>query len=143
MKSLIPFNNRRNDALSTGFEDFYNLLDDFFTPKSLERGTFKLDLKATEQEYIVEAELPGVKKEEIGLSLDEGHLTISVNQTESSEEKSGKYLHRERRASSMSRSIYLADATHEGIGAELNDGVLTVSIKKQPKHETNHKIEIK
>ncbi|MDR1539457.1 MAG: Hsp20/alpha crystallin family protein [Clostridiales bacterium] len=143
MRSLIPYNNRQgNGFLSTGFEDFYNLLDDFFTPRSVDRATFKLDVHERENEYVVEAELPGVKKGEIALSIDDGRLSISVNQAQSSEEKKKSYLHRERRISSMSRSIYLADASQEAVSAKLEDGILIVSVQKEPKRQTTRKIDI-
>jgi HSP20 family protein len=142
MKPLIPFN-RRNDLTGfSGFEDFYNLLDDFFTPRSLERGTFKLDLQEGESDYIVEAELPGVKKEEVGLDFDEGRLTISVEHQESNEDSKKSYLHRERRYTSMSRSIYLADASPDDIKAKLDNGILNVVIQKKTKPDTTRKISI-
>ncbi|MDR1539458.1 MAG: Hsp20/alpha crystallin family protein [Clostridiales bacterium] len=143
MKPLIPFNDKRgNDLIDSGFEDFYNLLDDFFTPRSIERGTFKLDLQESEKEYIIEAELPGIKKDEISLSIDDGRLTISVNQAKSVEEKKKNYLHRERKESSMSRSIYLADASLEGVDAKLEEGILTVKVQREQKKATGRKIDI-
>jgi len=57
-----------------GFEDFYNMLDDFFSgsllqSRSLGRDTFKIDIEETEKEYLVVAEIPGVKKDEINLNV--------------------------------------------------------------------------
>ncbi|MDR1638351.1 MAG: Hsp20 family protein, partial [Clostridiales bacterium] len=92
MKSIIPFNGRNE---LSGFEEFFNTLEDFVTPRSLERGTFKLDLQDGEKEYTVEAELPGIKKEEVNLSIEEGRLTISVEREEQTEENRKTYLHRE------------------------------------------------
>lgn len=142
MAGLVPFNMRNNNLIGSGFEDFYNLLDDFFTPRSLERGTFKLDVSETEKEFIIEAELPGTKKEEIQLELNDSRLIISVNREESSEDKRGNYIHKERRSSSMSRSVYLADAEPDNIKAKLDNGVLTVVIKKQDEKANARKIDI-
>jgi len=141
MAGLVPFN-RRNSLANSGFEDFYYLMDDFFTPRSLERSTFKIDVQDEEKQYVIEAELPGVKKEELGLDLDEGRLTISVNHEESVEDKQKNFLHRERRATSMSRAIYLADADIDGIKAKLDNGVLTVTVQKQDKSVASRKIDI-
>jgi len=142
MAGLVPFNRRGRDLANSGFEDFYYLLDDFFTPRSLERGTFKMDVRDDGKQYVIEAELPGVKKEEVALDLDDGRLTISVNHEETVEDAQKNFLHRERRASSMCRAVYLADADADGIKAKLDNGVLTVMVQKQSKQVTNKKIEI-
>jgi len=142
MAGMVPFNRKNTDLMSDGFEDFYNLLDDFFTPRSLERSTFKLDVHDTEKEFVVEAELPGVQKEEIDLNVNDGALTISVNREESKENKDKKFLHRERRVSSMSRAVYLKDISGQGIKAKLENGVLTVNVPKLEKAVVEQKIEI-
>ena len=89
MTGLVPFN-RRNTSLAragTDFENFYNMLDDFFTDglapnRNLLRDTFKIDIRENETDYIIEAEMPGVKKEEIDLSVEDENLCISVQRTE-------------------------------------------------------------
>ena len=141
MAGLVPFN-RHSNLANNGFEDFYYLLDDFFTPRSMERSTFKIDVQEEDKQYVIEAELPGVKKEELGLDLDDGRLTISVNHEESVDDKQKNFLHRERRATSMSRAIYLADADAEGVKAKLDNGVLTVTVQKQDKSVAAKKIAI-
>ena len=147
MSSLIPFNRKRADLFSPGFEDFHNMLDDFFSEgwpfrRSLAGDTFKVDVLDKEKEYLVEAELPGVHRDEINLSLDDGRLTISVSKEECSEEENKNYIHRERRYSSMSRNIFLANADAEDIKAKLEDGVLAVTIPKKEKPDNSIKIEI-
>jgi HSP20 family protein len=142
MAGLIPFNRKNNNLIGSGFEDFYNLLDDFFTPRSLERGTFMLDVSETEKEFIIEAELPGVKKEDIQLELIDGRLTISVNREDSTEDKRGNYIHKERRLSSMRRSVYLADANPENIKAKMDNGILNITIQKEEKKINSRKIDI-
>jgi HSP20 family protein len=146
MSRLVPFNRwglRRND-----FEDFYNMLDDFFSDtwwpvRSLARDTFKLDIQENEREYCIEAELPGVTKEEINLQLkDDGRLTIAAEREENIQEDKKNYVHRERRYSSMQRTIYLRDAKTEGVKAKLQDGVLKITVPKQETHNDTFHIEI-
>jgi len=109
------------------------MLNDFFgdslmSPgRSLLRDTFKIDIDETEQDYRVEAELPGVAKEEIDLNADDKSLCITVNRTE---EVKRNFIHRERRFISMSRRVRLAGANLDDIKAKLEDGVLTVTIPK-------------
>lgn len=141
--ALVPFN--RQDKLA--YKPFTNLLDDFFGDSWRPvRGpladTFKLDVREELLHYTVEAELPGVKKEEVGVDFHDGRLTVSVTCTEQSDEEKAKYIHRERRTSSAQRSIYLAGATGNGISAALADGVLHITVPKEDEQRKT-KIEIK
>lgn len=81
MAGLIPFNWRKNTLASPNtfqnmLEDFFN--DDFPSIRNLQNESFKIDLQENEKEYIVEAELPGVDKENIDLTLEEGRLRIFI-----------------------------------------------------------------
>lgn len=147
MTALIPFNRKRNDLMNTGFNDFQNMLDDFFADgwpmrRSLAGDTFKIDLQDNEKEYIVEAELPGFQKNEISLSLEEGRLQIAVKKEETKEETDKNYVHRERKFTAMTRNVFLADAASDDIKAKLTDGVLTITVPKQAKPELTRQIEI-
>jgi HSP20 family protein len=147
MAGLIPFNKNLPSFRPRGFEDFYNMLDDFFSDawsprRSLSGDTFKIDVQENEREYLVDAELPGVKKEEISLELNDDRLTIGIQKEENNEEKRKNYIHRERRFSSMRRSIYLADANPEEVKAKLEDGVLKIVIPKAVKADNMRRIEI-
>jgi HSP20 family protein len=96
-----------------------------------------------EREYCIEAELPGVTKEEINLQLkDDGRLTIAAEREENIQEDKKNYVHRERRYSSMQRTIYLRDAKTEGVKAKLQDGVLKIIVPKQETHNDTFHIEI-
>ena len=151
MAGLVPFNKRNSNLTRTGtgvgFENFYNMLDDFFgdgmmPSRNLLRDTFKIDIEETEKEYLVEAEMPGVKKEEIDLGVEEDNLCISVNRSEEANKDGKNIIHRERRTTSMSRRIRLADADLAEIKARLEEGVLTVTIPKKDKALASRKIEI-
>jgi len=149
MSGLIPFN-RKNGGLAradTGFDDFYNMLDDFFSDglmpgRSLLRDTFKIDIEEKDTEYLIEAEMPGVVKDEIDLSIDDENLCISVNRAEETNNSGKNYIHRERRFSSMSRRVHLAGAKFDEIKAKLDDGVLTVTVPKDIKSNASRKINI-
>lgn len=144
MAGLVPFNRNGSIMRPRGFS---NMLDDFFSdawlPRTLGFDTFKIDVKEDEKAYFIDAELPGVKKEEINLALDDGKLSISVEREEKVDEEKENYVHRERRYGSYARSVYLADANPEGIDAKLEDGLLKVVVQKQDKGSGNKKIEIK
>lgn len=146
MAGLVPFSRRNSSLFPTGFEDFYNLLDDFFNDRpnrmGITRGAFNLDIQEDDKEYVVEAHLPGVNKEEVNIELNEGRLTISVTKDEKVNEEKKKYVYKESRYSSMSRSIYLADAKSDGVNAKLENGILYINIPKQEKIDTTKRIEI-
>ena len=154
MTRLIPFNRKNTNltnasANSAGFNDFYNMLDDFFNDsfmsspgRNLLRDTFKLDIEEKENEYLIEAELPGITKEEIDLNIDDDNLCISVNRVEEANDDGKNYIHRERRWTSMSRRVRLANAKLDDITAKLDNGVLSVSIPKDVKASSTRKIDI-
>ena len=149
MAGLVPFN-RKNTGLmrtGTGFDDFYDMLDDFFTGtqlpgRNLLKDTFKIDIAEKEEEYQLEAELPGVKKDEISIDVEDEFLNISVNRSEESNKNGKNYIHRERRATAMSRRIRLSGADLDKIKAKLEDGVLFVTIPKDIKVASSRKIAI-
>jgi len=147
MAGLVPFNKNRSGLRSTGFEDFYNMLDNFFEDnwnpaRNLMNDTFKLDVQEKDDEYDVEAELPGVKKEEITVEMNESRLMIAIEREEKTEEKEKNYIHKERRTSSMQRQIYLRDAQADGIKAKLDNGVLSIQIPKIKSNKDNRKVDI-
>lgn len=147
MSKLIPFSSRKSDLANAGFGGFYSMLDDFFTDdfpfkRSLANDSFKLDIQEKEDAYIIEAELPGVKKEELKVTMDANRLKISVEHEEKVDEEKKNYIHKERRYCSMERNILLADADAAGIKAKLNDGVLEITVPKKQKQTTSTNIEV-
>ena len=93
----------------------------------------KTDVKETEAGYELDVDLPGFKKEEIHLELDNGYLTISTEKAlENKEEKKGRVIRQERYAGTMSRSFYVGTyLTEEDIKAKYENGVLSLSIPKK------------
>ncbi len=124
-----------------GINELRNIVDDFISDnfndnwirKNILPDSFKIDVEETDAEYIVHAELPGIQKDEIQLSMNEGTLTVSVEKKEETEEESKNYIHKERYFTSMSRNIYLIDGKPDNIKAKLDQGVLTVTVQKQEK----------
>ncbi|NLC54494.1 MAG: Hsp20/alpha crystallin family protein [Erysipelothrix sp.] len=101
-----------------------------------------MDIEEKDNEYVVEAELPGINKEEVDIQLDDGRLTISIKREESKDIEEKNYIHKERRYSSMSRGVYLENIVNNDIKATLEDGVLCITIPKQEKTEEVKKISI-
>ena len=111
------------------------------------KNVMKTDVKETDNSYEVDIDLPGFKKDEIDVQLDNGYLSISAAKGLDKEEKDkeGKYIRKERYAGSMSRSFYVGDAiTEDDIKAKYESGILRLSIpKKEAKQvETTKRIAI-
>ena len=143
--SKIIFNEKDGELQINGkpfFENIFSEVQAF--PRNIYRNSFKIDAKETENEYLIEAELPGLQREEISLNIDGKRLTIAVSKAEETVCEGGKfnYIHRERRISSMSRTITLPEAENTDIRAKLADGVLSVIVPKKPKPQTSFKIDI-
>lgn len=149
MFGLTPFNNRQlTKRDGREFGDFYNMIDSFFDDsfwpsRNLLRDTFKIDVKDKDDHYIIEADLPGINKEEVNLQFNKGILSISVEKKEENNVDEENYIHRERRSTSMMRSMQLRDVDEETIEAKLENGVLVVKAMKRKEEKTQKLIEIK
>ena len=94
----------------------------------------KTDVKETDDSYEVDIDLPGFKKDEIHLELNNGYLTISTEKTleKDNEGKKGKMLRQERYSGMMQRSFYVGDyVTEEDVKASYESGVLHVFVPKK------------
>lgn len=139
-----------NTMLPTLFQDFDNLFNTMrFAPNSRLRSqdrakysTFPVDVLSNSKEYIVLAELPGVKKESISLSADKDKLTIAVDQSNNDSTTDSEYVYKEISRTSSSRSIMLKDIDRDGeCTAEFTDGVLKIVVPKKTS-ESVRKIDI-
>ena len=133
----------------------FNLFDDLFDDFGLEREMRNLDrklygrkagremltdVKEHDDHYDLEIELPGFKKEDLTVELNDGYLTITAEKShDQNKEKDGKLIRQERYAGVMSRSYYVGeDLETEDIHGKYEGGVLTLSI---PKREEQKKVE--
>ncbi len=101
--------------------------------KKIEKNIMKTDVKETEDAYEVHVELPGYKKDQLNLELENGYLTVKAVKNAETEEKKEKenYIRRERYSGSCSRSFYVGEhVKHEDINAKFEDGVLSLRIPK-------------
>lgn len=136
MFDLVPFGKRRDDAfgmLAKSLNDVLN--DDFFAPIKSSTMSFRTDIRESEQAYLIEAELPGFKKEEIDIDYASPYLTIkAVRKEENAEEsKDHQIVRRERRYGEYVRRFYVQDIAVEEIRASLKDGLLKLEVPKQQK----------
>ena len=97
----------------------------------------KTDVHEYDDYYEVDIDLPGFKKDELTLRLENGYLTVAAAKSLDSEQtKKGRVVRQERYSGSLQRSFYVGEnLTEEDIGAKYADGVLSLTIpkKEQPK----------
>lgn len=93
-----------------------------------------VDITEDEREYLIKAELPEVRKEDVKVTVENGVLTISGERKFEKEEKDKRYHRVERAYGSFTRSFNVPDdADDTKVGAEFKDGVLTVRLTKSEK----------
>ena len=123
------------------FDDF---MDDFGFPSFPDvdrklygknaKNLMKTDVKETDNCYEVSIDLPGFRKEELSMHLDNGYLTVSAAKGLEKDEKNeaGKYVRRERYSGSMSRSFYVGEnVTENDIHPKYENGILSFTIPRE------------
>lgn len=134
----------RRDPFDIAFRDFFRNMP---RPMTFELEAtspeIRLDLKETEKAYTVHAEIPGVKKEDIEVSIDGNLVTIRAEVKREKEEKGETMLRSERYYGSVGRSFTLAaDVDEKAAIARYSDGVLELTLPKKPGGATR-RLEIK
>ena len=122
------------------FDDF---MDDFAFP-DIDKKLYgkhaahimKTDVKEKDNTYEVDIDLPGFKKDEIQIQLENGYVTVSAAKALDKDEKDkeGKYIRRERYAGNVSRSFYVGDNVRkEDIHPKFENGILSFTVPKEQK----------
>ena len=94
----------------------------------------KTDVREKEDGYEIDMDLPGFKKDQVELSLENGYLTVTANKGFDKDEKDdkGRMIRQERYAGSMQRSFYVGQTmTEEDVKARFEDGVLHLNLPKK------------
>ncbi|KAJ0020998.1 hypothetical protein Pint_32359 [Pistacia integerrima] len=136
--SLIPsiFGERRTNVFDPFSLDIWDPLDGFFTSAARETSAFanaRIDWKETPEAHIFKADLPGLKKEEVKVEVEEGRvLQISGERSKEQEEKNDKWHRVERSSGKFLRRFRLPEnAKMEQVKASMENGVLTVTVPKE------------
>ena len=92
----------------------------------------RTDVRETEDAIEADIDLPGFKKDEIQVHLENGYLTVSAEKHADKQAGKGKYLRQERYCGTVSRTFYVGDALKpDDVKAKYEDGVLVVSLSKK------------
>lgn len=139
---MRPFNHSFfNMEPSDFFKDFgRHMLDDTFTTSQI-----RTDIKELDDAYVVEAELPGMDKENIQLKFENNVLTIAAQNTveDRKEDEEGRIIRQERHFSNMQRQFTFNNVDESNIKASYQNGMLNVTLgKRTPGRSTNSDIPI-
>lgn len=138
MKNLVRTNGNSFSAIPSLLNTFFN--DDWFDSalanwKSAGASTPAVNVKESNDNFIIEVAAPGMKRNDFKVELDNNVLTISSRNEENSEEKGGEgeYMRREFSYQAFQRAFSLPEAKVEGgkISAKYIDGILYVTIPKR------------
>ena len=98
------------------------------------KNLMKTDVRETENTYELDIDLPGFKKDEVSVDLNDGYLSISAAKglDKDEQDKQGRYIRQERYAGTCSRSFYVGeDVEPADVSARFEDGILKVSLPKR------------
>ena len=129
---LVPYA-RKNHTVSNfnPFHDFDELERAFFSDNAL--SEFKTDIQEDGDNFVLEADLPGFKKEDIKLDLENGYLTISAQRSEELDQNNeeSRYIRQERAVGSCARSFYVGkELEPTDIAAKFENGILSLHLPK-------------
>jgi HSP20 family protein len=133
------------DDIERMFDRMSNRLEPF--DEGAFQGSVTVDVEEADDAYVVTADLPGFDRDDIDVELAGDRLTLSATHTEAESEEGdedeGRYLRRERRQQSVSRSVRLPDPVDEdGAEADYHNGVLTVTLPKEAEGDAGQNIPI-
>ena len=142
MFGLTPYENRRQQPAANRPRDVFDLFfnDELFPsmPFGFITG-FSADIKDLGKEYVIEAEMPGLTKDDIKMELNGDVLTIAAEKKETAAEDRGTYVRRERKYGTFTRSFRFEDVKKDEINAKFENGVLKVSLPKQTQEDEQKK----
>ncbi|MCF7858326.1 MAG: Hsp20/alpha crystallin family protein [Candidatus Cloacimonetes bacterium] len=129
---VLPYNTKRNFyPMMSLFDKF---VDDFFKGDETQNNqrTMAIDILEEDNKYQIEANLPGFKKKDVKISVNNNELLIEAQKEEKKEEKKGSYCRCERYQGSYRRVLSLSDQVdRDKISAKFEDGVLILDIPKK------------
>ena len=141
---LVPYARKNHNVSNFNpFHDFDELERAFFSDNAL--GEFKTDIQEDGDSFVLEADLPGFKKEDIHVDIADDRLTVSAERHSNFEDKDkkGNYLRCERSYGSYARSFDISGIDAAGIKAKYNNGVLSLTLpKKVEKQPESQHVEI-
>ena len=131
MFELTPFGYRRVASYNP-FRELEEMSHSFWNDADV--SGFRTDIKKVDGSYVLEAELPGFKKEEINVDLKDGYLTISATKSldkDEEDKKQRRVIRQERYVGTSQRTFYVGDVKAEDVKCKYEAGVLMIEVPKK------------
>lgn len=141
MFKLIPVRPMRKTSTAVKSEDIFDqFFDSFFNEDAysslnkLEKrlSGFSVDVRDDGSEYVIEADLPGFEKENVKIAYTDQQLTISAKREDDHTDKKDNYIRRERYCGEFMRNFFVDNIDPDNITANFSNGVLRVTLAKNP-----------
>lgn len=146
MLEMTPFRKGNND-IARG-DDYFNQFfrnffgDNFAGFMEMNRSPFRVDIRESNDAYLIEAELPGVNKEDINVEYNNNYLTLSAKREDKATNVADNFVRRERYFGELKRSFYVDDIDENKIEASFKEGILRITLYKQSKGTQRKRIDI-
>lgn len=138
MFRIVPYNKRPSGLFAHNFDDLFENFFDVNFADSIRNGSdFKVDMKETDNSYLIEADLPGVDKGSIDVDYENNYLTIKATRKSETNNAKDNFVRKERLYGEFRRSFYVDNIDEHGIDATFDNGVLSIVLPK--KHAGIHK----
>ena len=128
-----------DDWMDFPFDNFWDKKNPLYGKHA--KNMMKTDVRETEDSYELDIDLPGFKKDEIQIQLENGYVTVSAAKglDKDEKDKEGKYIRRERYAGNVSRSFYVGNnVQREDIHPKFENGILSFTVPKEQKAVENN-----
>ena len=118
-----------------------SIFDNFIDEREMDN--MRCDIYEKGNKYYIEADIPGISKENLNVECHNGYLTISATKNGEEEYEDKNFIRKERFYGSMQRKFYVGNVEENQIEAEFKDGVLKIVVPKEDKEKNKKTIEIK
>ncbi|RXZ82972.1 Hsp20/alpha crystallin family protein [Paenibacillaceae bacterium] len=136
MFNLVTLHKRNDDLARQMLKQISAVFDQQqLAPLHSHSNSFRTDIHEKDDVYLIEAELPGVRKDDINIELNGSSLVIRATRSRIDEPKDeqGKVIRRERSHGEFARRFYVKNIEEDGIRAKLEDGILQLTVPKKVK----------
>ena len=137
-------NDEISSILNRNFDSLFPELISYEDMEEAEKLAMPVELHEYEKEYDVNAELPGIKKEDLDIDIDKNYITINAKKEEETEENDKHYKKSEFRYGQFSRTVYFPqEIDTDKTSAKLENGILKIkALKKEAEKENTKKLTI-
>ena len=116
-------------------DSLFDSLFDSFYDNNKKGNMMKSDIYEKDDNYVIEMDVPGFKKDEVVVDYEDGYVTVTAKKNQEDKTEDKNYIRRERVYGEYTRSFYVGNINEEDIKAKFDDGMLKIKFPKENKDE--------